>query len=67
MYRLHVSICCCLKLFTGSDTKIEIRGINSFNFSNEPLYVIDGVPSQTGMRHLNSADAGNSCICGAGT
>ena len=23
----------------GSDTKIEIRGINSFNFSNEPLYV----------------------------
>lgn len=40
----------------GSDTKIEIRGINSFNFSNEPLYVIDGVPSQTGMRHLNSAD-----------
>lgn len=40
----------------GSDTKIEIRGINSFNFSNEPLYVIDGVPSQTGMRHLNAAD-----------
>lgn len=40
----------------GADTKIEIRGINSFNFSNEPLYVIDGVPSQSGMRHLNSAD-----------
>ncbi|MEZ3418581.1 MAG: TonB-dependent receptor [Bacteroidales bacterium] len=40
----------------GSDTKIEIRGINSFNFSNEPLYVIDGVPSQSGMRHLNSSD-----------
>lgn len=40
----------------GADTKIEIRGVNSLNFSNEPLYVIDGVPSQTGMRHLNSAD-----------
>lgn len=40
----------------GADMNIQIRGINSFNFSNEPLFVIDGVPSQTGMRHLNAAD-----------
>ncbi len=40
----------------GADMNIQIRGVNSFNFSNEPLYVIDGVPSQTGMRHLNAAD-----------
>lgn len=40
----------------GADMAIQIRGKNSINNSNEPLYVIDGVPSQTGMRHLNSSD-----------
>lgn len=40
----------------GADMSIQIRGVNSFNFSNEPLYVIDGIPSYTGMRHLNAAD-----------
>ncbi len=41
----------------GSDMRIEIRGKNSFNFSNEPLYVIDGVPSYSGgIRHLNPDD-----------
>lgn len=40
----------------GADMKIEIRGKNSFNFSNEPLYVIDGVPSYSGIRHLNPDD-----------
>lgn len=40
----------------GSDMSVEIRGINSFNTSNEPLYVIDGVPSLSGMKHLNAAD-----------
>lgn len=29
----------------GADMSVHIRGANSFNFSNEPLYVIDGVPS----------------------
>ncbi|HJH71197.1 MAG TPA: TonB-dependent receptor [Bacteroidaceae bacterium] len=40
----------------GADMNIQIRGVNSINFSNEPLYVIDGVPSQSGMRHINSND-----------
>lgn len=40
----------------GADMSIQIRGLNSFNYSNEPLYVIDGVPSQSGMRHINSDD-----------
>lgn len=40
----------------GADMNIQIRGTNSFNFSNEPLYVIDGIPSYSGMRHLNAAD-----------
>ena len=40
----------------GADMSIQIRGKNSFNFSNEPLYVIDGVPTTGGMRHLNPED-----------
>lgn len=40
----------------GANMNIQIRGVNSFNFSNEPLYVIDGIPSYSGMRHLNAAD-----------
>lgn len=35
----------------GSTSEIRIRGIGSMNASNEPLYVIDGVP-------VNSGDAG---------
>ncbi len=40
----------------GSDISIEIRGTNSINFSNEPLYVIDGVPSYSGLNAINSSD-----------
>lgn len=40
----------------GSDMGIQIRGQNSFNFSGDPLFVIDGVPSYSGMKQLNAAD-----------
>ena len=33
----------------GSSTSIRIRGIGSMNASNEPLYVIDGVPVVSGQ------------------
>ncbi|MCA5006563.1 SusC/RagA family TonB-linked outer membrane protein [Sphingobacterium bovistauri] len=33
----------------GSTTSIRIRGIGSMNASNEPLYVIDGVPIVSGQ------------------
>ena len=39
---------------SGSAT-IRIRGIGTLN-SNDPLYIIDGVPSQAGMHELNSND-----------
>ncbi|MDD2595413.1 MAG: TonB-dependent receptor [Bacteroidales bacterium] len=32
----------------GSSSSIRIRGIGSMNASNEPLYVIDGVPAMSG-------------------
>ncbi|MEZ4999720.1 MAG: TonB-dependent receptor plug domain-containing protein [Bacteroidales bacterium] len=38
----------------GSGTEIRIRGLGSFSASNEPLYVIDGVPVMSGSMH-NSA------------
>lgn len=34
---------------------IRIRGIGTLN-SNDPLYIVDGVPSQAGMHELNSND-----------
>ena len=40
----------------GTDMSIQIRGLNSFNYSNEPLYVIDGVPTTSGLRHINPED-----------
>lgn len=40
----------------GASMSMVIRGKNSINFSNEPLYVIDGIPSYSGMKHLNASD-----------
>lgn len=40
----------------GADMSVEIRGLNSINSSNEPLYVIDGVPSYSGMKFLSASD-----------
>lgn len=40
----------------GSDMSVEIRGLNSINSSNEPLYVIDGVPSYSGLKYISSSD-----------
>ncbi len=34
---------------------IRIRGVGTLN-NNDPLYIIDGVPSQAGMHELNSND-----------
>eukprot|EP00975_Prorocentrum_lima_P063835 12893924-Prorocentrum_lima.AAC.1 len=32
----------------GGGINIQIRGINSFGSSSQPLYVVDGVPFETG-------------------
>ncbi|MFD2789868.1 SusC/RagA family TonB-linked outer membrane protein [Arenibacter sp. H213] len=46
----------------GSSSRIVIRGENSLNFGgNDPLYVIDGVPTgNAGTSNSTSADYGNS-------
>ncbi|NVO19939.1 MAG: TonB-dependent receptor [Bacteroidetes bacterium] len=39
----------------GSGATIRIRGTGSLN-NNDPLYVIDGVPTKSGMHELNAND-----------
>ena len=40
----------------GTDASIRIRGFASINGSNEPLYVIDGMPYGGNISDLNSTD-----------
>ena len=41
----------------GASSEINIRGMGSFNASNQPLYVIDGVPVRSGSVNSLSSDA----------
>ena len=40
----------------GADLTIKIRGISTINASNDPLYVIDGVPCGSNMKDINPND-----------
>jgi len=40
----------------GADMTMQIRGINSINSSNEPLYVVDGIASYSGLKFLSPSD-----------
>lgn len=40
----------------GSAPQVRIRGRRSFNASNEPLYVIDGIPTAGGLEDINPQD-----------
>lgn len=40
----------------GAGMNIEIRGKSSLTGSNNPLYVVDGIPSYGGIGHLNASD-----------
>ncbi|MBN3582336.1 TonB-dependent receptor [Algoriphagus aestuarii] len=40
----------------GSAPQVRIRGRRSFNASNEPLYVIDGIPVVGGLNDINPQD-----------
>ncbi len=42
----------------GASTSLNIRGMGSFNASNSPLYVIDGIPVRSGSINTMSSDAG---------
>lgn len=40
----------------GSAPQVRIRGRRSFNASNEPLYVVDGIPTVGGLEDINPQD-----------
>ena len=40
----------------GSNPSIRIRGNRSFNASNLPLYVVDGIPLTTGIESISPSD-----------
>ena len=40
----------------GAAPQVRIRGRRSFNASNEPLYVIDGIPTVGGLEDINPQD-----------
>lgn len=40
----------------GSAPQVRIRGRRSFNASNEPLFVIDGIPTAGGLEDINPQD-----------
>ncbi len=42
----------------GASSSVSIRGMGSFNASNSPLYVIDGIPVRSGTINSMSSDAG---------
>lgn len=42
----------------GASASLKIRGMGSFNASNSPLYVIDGIPVQSGSINSITSDAG---------
>ncbi len=44
----------------GSGTEIRVRGMGSFSASNEPLYVIDGIPVTSGGLHTETSSSSTS-------
>lgn len=40
----------------GGEVSVRIRGVGSITGSSDPLYIIDGVPTQGGLNQLNPSD-----------
>lgn len=40
----------------GAEATVRVRGTRSFNASNDPLYVIDGIPIVRGLNEINPTD-----------
>lgn len=44
----------------GSGVSITIRGANSFSTNSQPLYIVDGIPFETGETPTSKANDGNN-------
>ena len=45
---------------SGSGTSVIIRGLSTFSSSNQPLFVVDGVPFQSDTNAMGSFTSGNN-------
>lgn len=46
----------------GAGVSVRVRGVGSINSSNEPLYIIDGIPSDNGLNAINPSDIQNITV-----
>lgn len=40
----------------GAGVSVRVRGVGSIMGSNDPLYIIDGIPSENGLNSINPSD-----------
>lgn len=46
----------------GAGVSVRVRGVASIYASNDPLYIIDGVPSENGLNAINPSDIENISV-----
>lgn len=46
----------------GSSISVRIRGVGSINASNEPLYIVDGIPVEGGLNNLSPNEIENMTV-----
>ena len=46
----------------GSGISVRIRGVGSINASNEPLYIVDGIPVEGGLNNLSPNEIENMTV-----
>ncbi|GHT67677.1 SusC/RagA family TonB-linked outer membrane protein [Bacteroidia bacterium] len=46
----------------GSAVSVRIRGVGSISSSNDPLYIVDGIPVENGLNNISPGDIDNITI-----
>ncbi len=46
----------------GAGVTVRVRGTGSINSSNDPLYIIDGIPSENGLNSIVPSDIENISV-----
>ncbi|MEA4935770.1 MAG: TonB-dependent receptor [Paludibacter sp.] len=46
----------------GSPISVRIRGVNSINLSNEPLYIVDGIPVEGALNNISPNEIENMSV-----
>ena len=46
----------------GAGVSVRVRGVGSIGGSNDPLYIIDGIPSENGLNSINPSDIENVSV-----